>query len=226
MSLKLGVATTVMYVVIVVVTRSVSISVKTLHTLLNANRLTAMKQHTLEIVYVNDDAFEKKAVFLKKAKACDRLVWLNFSVHVDDVSLDKMLDKFINGYHCLVLPGVTPGIDWDMFKKKVLSDSNEPVSQMGLNFDTEVGKSIGEHLYTVTSTDPKAWAIDTKPVLKAIKGSKGDGTISANTTEMFKTFIERDVKVYAFTDAHVVLTYPHECVGNLLSAAGVQTYPH
>jgi hypothetical protein len=212
----------IMHVVAVVVTRSVSISVKTLHTLLNLNRLTSIKRHSLEIVYVNDDAFEKKAILLKKAKTCDRLIWMNFSVHVDDASLDKMLEKFVNGYHCLVLPGVTQGIDWDMFKKKVLSDSKEPVSQMGLNFDTEVGKSIGEHLHIVTSTDPKAWAIDTKPVLKAIKGSKGDGTISANSSEMFKTLIERDVKVYAFTDAHIVLTYPHECVGNLLSAAGVQ----
>ena len=212
-----------MHVVAVVVTRSVSISVKTLHTLLSLNRLTSMKRQTLEIVYVNDDAFEKKAAFLKKAGSCDRLVWLNFSVHVDEVSLDKMLDKFVNGYHCLVLPGVTPGIDWDMFKKKVLSDSKEPVNQMGLNFDTEVGKSIGENLYIVTSTDPKAWAIDTKPVLKAIKGSKGDGTISANTSEMFKTFIERNVRVYAYTDAQITLTYPHECIGNLLSAAGVET---
>ena len=212
-----------MHVVAVVVTRSVSISVKTLHTLLCLNRLSSHRGHTLEIVYVNDEAFEKKAVFLKKASSCDRLVWLNFSVHVDEVSLDKMLDKFVNGYHCLVLPGVTPGIDWDMFKKKVLDGSKEPVHQMGLNFDTEVGKSIGENLYIVTSTDPKAWAIDTKPVLKAIKGSKGDGTISANTSEMFKTFIERNVKVYAFTDAQITLTYPHECIGNLLSAAGVET---
>jgi len=212
-----------MHVVAVVVTRSVSISVKTLHTLLCLNRLSSHRGHTLEIVYVNDEAFEKKAVFLKKASSCDRLVWLNFSVHVDEVSLDKMLDKFVNGYHCLVLPGVTPGIDWDMFKKKVLDGSKEPVHQMGLNFDTEVGKSIGENLYIVTSTDPKAWAIDTKPVLKAIKGSKGDGTISANTSEMFKTFIERNVRVYAYTDAQITLTYPHECIGNLLSAAGVET---
>jgi len=32
--------------------------------------------------------------------------------------------------------------------------------------------------------------------------------------------------VYAFTDANIVITYPHECIGNLLSAAGVQTHSH
>ena len=216
----------VMYVVAVVVTRNVAVSVKTLHTLLCLNRLNAHKGNTLEVVYVNDDAFEKKNIFLKKSKTCDRLIWLDFSVHVDESSLDKMSSKFMNGYNCLVLPAVTPGIDWDVFKKKILEGSTEPVNQMGLNFDTEVGKSIGEDLHIVTSTNPKAWAIDTKHVLKALKGNKGEGiTVSANTTEMFKTFIERGVKVYAYTAANIVVTYPHECIGNLLSAAGVETCP-
>jgi hypothetical protein len=215
-----------MHVIAIVVTRSVSIAVKTLHSLLNLNRLCALKQLTLEIAFVNDDAFERKDIMLKKAKSCDRLIWINYSVHVDSDSMEKMLDKFVQGYHCIVLPCVTPGIDWDMFKSKVRSGSTEPLYQMGLNFDTEVGKSIGEKLHVVTSTTPQAWAIDTKQVLKAIKGNKGEGiSISANVSEMFKTFIDRGVKVYAFTAANLVVTYPHECIGNLLSAAGVETTP-
>ena len=213
-----------MHVIAIVVTRSVSIAVKTLHSLLNLNRLCALKQLTLEIAFVNDDAFERKDIMLKKANSCDRLIWINYSVHVDSDSMEKMLDKFVQGYHCIVLPCVTPGIDWDMFKKKIIDGSTEPVNQMGLSFDTEVGKSIGEDLHIVTSTNPKAWAIDTKHVLKALKGNKGEGiTVSANTTEMFKTFLERGVKVYAYTAANIVVTYPHECIGNLLSAAGVET---
>jgi len=212
-----------MSVVAVVVTRNSSIAVKTLHSLLTLNKLSSIKGLRLQIAFVNDDAFEKKAILLKRSKECDRLIWINFSVYVDEQSIIKMLDKFENGYHCIVLPCVKPGIDWDMFKAKVLSDSKEPINQMGLHFDTEVGKSIGENLHIVTSTDPKSWAIDTKHVLKAINGKKGDGTISANTSEMFKTLMERGVKVYAFTAANLVVTYPHECIGNLLSAAGVGT---
>lgn len=213
-----------MHVVAVIVTRSVSIAVKTLHSLLALNRACAEKQLSLEIVFVNDNAFERKEMMLKKAKHCDRMIWVNYSVHIDSASAEKLLDKFVQGYHCLVLPCVTPGIDWDMFKSKVRSGSKEPLNQMGLNFDTEVGKSIGENLHIVTSTTPQAWAIDTKPVLKALKGNKGEGiSVSANVTEMFKTFIEKGVKVYAFTAANLIITYPHECIGNLLSAAGVET---
>jgi len=213
-----------MHIVVVVVIRSVSIAVKTLHTLLNVNRLVSQKQYTCEIVYVNDDLFERQAVLLKKAKHCDRLVWINYSVHIDLNSVEKLLDKFIPGYQCLVLPCVIPGINWDMFKSKVLKNSTEPIHQMGLNFDTSVGKSIGENLHIVTYTDPKCWAIDTKPVLKALKGNKGDGiVVSACVAEMFKTFLEKGIKVYAFTGANLVVTYPHECIGNLLSAAGVET---
>jgi hypothetical protein len=215
-----------MHVVVVIVTRSVSIAVKTLHSLLAINRTCAEKQVSLEIAFVNDDAFERKEIMLKKAKHCDRLIWINYSVHVDHVSIGKLLEKFIQGYHCMVLPCVTPGIDWDMFKSKVRSGSTEPLNQMGLKFDTEVGKSIGEHMHIVTSTTPQAWAVDTKPLLKLLKGNKGEGiVISANVSEMFKTFIERGVKVYAFTDANLIVTYPHECIGNLLSAAGVETSP-
>jgi hypothetical protein len=34
---------------------------------------------------------------------------------------------------------------------------------------------------------------------------------------------ERGVKIYAFTAAKLVMTYPHECISNILSAAGVKT---
>ena len=211
-----------MHFVTVVVTRSASICVKTLHTLLNLNKLSAQNKFTNEIVYVNDDLFERKDVLLKKAKTCDRIIWIDYSVYVDIPSLEKLVDKFIPGYHCLVLPCVTPDVDWDMFKQKIKKGSTEPIGQMGLNFDTAVGKSIGEHLHVVTYTDPKSWAIDTKHVLKAIKGNKGEGiVISAKVSEMFKKFIERDIKIYAFTAANLIVTYPHECLGNILESAAI-----
>ena len=51
-----------MHVVVVIVTRSVSIAVKTLHSLLAINRTCAEKQVSLEIAFVNDDAFERKEI--------------------------------------------------------------------------------------------------------------------------------------------------------------------
>jgi hypothetical protein len=215
-----------MHVITCIVTRNVSISVKTLHTLLNINKVVQQNGFTNEFVYVNDDLFERQALILKKLKHCDRLVWIDYSVHVDTASLLKLFDKFIQGYHCIVLPCVTPGIDWDSFKKKVLADSKEPVTQMGLEFDTKVGKSIGENLHIVTETDPKCWAIDAKHLFKSLRDKKGEGvTVPAKVSEMFKKFMERGVKMYAFTDAQLTVTYPHECLGNILQAAGVGIGP-
>jgi hypothetical protein len=211
-----------MHVVTCIVTRNVSISVKTLHTLLNINKITQQSGLTNEFVFVNDDLYERQALLLKKLKHCDRIVWIDYSVHVDTTSLLKLFEKFIQGYHCLVLPCVTPGIDWDLFKKKVLAGSQESVSQMGLDFDTKVGKSIGENLNIVTETDPKCWAIDAKHLFKSLRDKKGEGvTVPAKVSEMFKKFMERGVKMYAFTDAQLIVTYPHECLGNILHAASV-----
>ena len=211
-----------MHIITVVVTRNAAISVKTLHTLLTFNKINFTKKFTNEVIYVNDDAFEKQSVFIKKAKYCDRMIWIEYSIHIDNDSIEKLFDKFVQGYHCLVLPCVVPGIDWDLFKKKITSGSQEPVYQMGLDFDTKVGKSIGDNLHVVTETNPKCWAIDTKSVLKALKGAKGEGIIiSAKTSEMFKKFIERGINIYAFTAANIMITYPHECLGNILETAGV-----
>jgi hypothetical protein len=120
---------------------------------------------------------------------------------------------------------VTPGIDWDMFKKKVLGNSTEPIGQMGLNFDTVVGPAVEENIHVVTKTNPRCWAIDTKPVIKALKGNKGEGLCSFPTSNFCETFLEKGVKTCAFTAANLIVTYPHECIGNLLSAAGVETSP-
>jgi hypothetical protein len=177
---------------------------------------------TNEVCYVNDDASERLSLFLKKIKHCDRLVWIDYSIHVDSSSLPKLFEKLVQGYQCLVFPCVNPGIDWDLFKKKVRSSSQEPVSQMGLEFDTKVGKSIGENLHIVIETDPKCWAVDTKQLMRSLRDKKGESIIiPSKVSEMFKKFIDREVKMYAYTAAELTTVYPHECLGNILEAAGV-----
>jgi hypothetical protein len=91
---------------------------------------------------------------------------------------------------------------------------------MGLHFDTDVGKKISENIYQVTSTDAKAWMMNTKIVIKNIKDKKtGTWKISP---KMFEKFKEQNVRMYAFTAAKLTMTYAHECVSNILNAAGVK----
>jgi hypothetical protein len=211
-----------MKVVILIATRNKSIAVKTLHTLFNTNVYALQHNIQTELCFVPDEPFEKVTTIIKKMKTCDRLVMIDYSVNVDVDSIAKFMSPLEKGQHCVIFPCVTSGVDWTMFKHKVRSGSKEPVEQMGLNFDTEVDKKIGNDMYTVKTTDPKVWAIDTKPVIKALKDKKGETIkLPAKNSEIFEKFQRFGVKIYAYTAARVTVTYAHECLGNILETAGV-----
>jgi hypothetical protein len=152
-------------------------------------------------------------------KTYDRIIFFDFGVGVDDMSLDQCLDKH-DGVGCLVFPGVREGIDWTLFKQKVREGSKEPVNQMGLHFDTEIDKKISEDIYSVVKTDAKAWMMNTKNVIKHIKDKK-TGNLKIYP-KMFDKFREQNVRMYAFTAAKLTMSYTHECVSNILNAAGVK----
>jgi hypothetical protein len=207
----------------IVVTRNVSISVKTLHTLLKLNIICLQKNIANELVFVRDDPFEKNDIIIKKMKHCDRLLVIDYSVFVDELSLIKLVEPFVKNQDIIVLPCVTEGIDWDLFKKKVTSGSQEPKSQMGLNFDTEVTTKLDNDIYKVKKTCPKVYSLDSKSVIRAFKETKKQpaAKIPVKVDEMFEKFIQRGLNICAYTNASVVVTYPHECLGNILETAGV-----
>jgi hypothetical protein len=62
--------------------------------------------------------------------------------------------------------------------------------------------------------------MNTKNVIKAIKEKK-TGSWSIHP-KMFEKFKEKNVRIYAFTAAKLIMTYTHECVSNILNAAGVK----
>lgn len=211
-----------MRICILVASRNKSIAVKTLHTLLRFNILCMQNNVRVEITFVVDDPFERNSIIMKKMKEFDRLLFIDYSVFVDEKSLALATQPLENGQHCMVFPAVTEGVDWDMFRSKINSESSEPIEQMGLNFDTEVGRKIKDDIYSVTKTNPKAWFFDCKPVIKTMREKKGEGIkLPTKNSEMFEKFISKGLKVCAFTDANLVLTYSHECVGNILNTAGV-----
>ena len=203
----------------IIVTRSKSCHVKTLHGVLRLNIKCLQKGLNNQIVYVNDDPFEKADVIQKCMKTHDRIVFIDFGIGVDNESIDQCFEKH-EGVGCLVFPGVVEGVDWDMFKKKIKEKSTEPVSQMGLNFDTELGMKISDTISRVSSTNARAWMMNTKNVIKAIKEKK-TGSWSIHPI-MFEKFKEKNVRIYAFTAAKLIMTYTHECVSNILNAAGVK----
>lgn len=208
-----------MKLVTILVTRSKACHVKTLHTVLRFNVKCIQKSINNQIVYVNDDPFEKADVIEKCMKTHDRIIFIDFGIGLDEGSIEQCFEQHEN-VGCLVFPGVKEGVDWEMFKQKVKNGAPEPVTQMGLHFDTDVGKAASKNIYKVISTDAKAWVMNTKNVIKDIRDKKnGSWKIYP---KMFQKFKEQNVRMYAFTAAKLTMTYTHECVSNILNAAGVK----
>lgn len=207
-----------MNIATIIVTRSKACSVKTLHTILRLNVECLQKNIKNEITYVDDDPFDKADIIQTYMKTHDRILFIDFGISMDQASIEQVFHKH-EGVGCIVFPGVKEGIDWDLFKSKVKSGSSEPVSQMGLHFDTEVGKCVSENVYQVVSTSAKAWMMNTKHVMKNIKDKKS-GAWKIHP-KMFEKFKEQGVRIHAFTAAQLTMTYTHECVSNIMNAAGV-----
>jgi hypothetical protein len=144
-------------------------------------------------------------------------LWGILVVSLDENSIAQCFEKH-EGVGCLVFPGVKEGVDWGLFKAKVKDGSDEPVSQMGMHFDTEVDKKISKDIYSVVKTDARAWMMNTKPVYKIMAKNK-DPKIGL---KFFDKFLRQNVRIYAFTAAKLTMIYTHECISNILNAAGVK----
>ena len=212
------------HIVTILVTRNKSCHVRTLHTLLqmNINFIQSGVQH--EICFVNDDPFKKAEIILNKLKSSDKVIFIDYSVNVNRESIVKFLEKHDQYCHCLVFPCVKEGINWEQFKEKVKNGVNEPIEQMGIDFDTKVGQKVNDEIYRVTQTDPKCWIMDSKSVIKHLKTKKKEPLkqLPAKNSELFDTLQSKGVKVCAYVDAQLTVVYSHECLGNIPNAAGVK----
>ncbi len=193
-----------------------------MHSLLRINLVCMHKGVYHNIIFVNDDPFEKAETIMKQLKIAERLVLIDYSVFVDLETIDKMFTASFDQCSCLIFPCVKEGIKWDVFRKKV--DTTEPAEQVALEFDTVLGQKVGDSLYKVLSSDPKCWLMDTKPVHRALRERKGEAIkIPAKMSEMFDRLLSRGVKICAYTACRLTVTYPHECLSNILESAGVKT---
>lgn len=202
--------------VTLLVTRSKACHVKTLHTVMKFNIRCVQRGCSNEIMFCNDDPFLKAETLQKLVKNYDRVFYIDFGINLDGDSMDQLFENY-EGCGVLVFPAAREGIDWAMFKQKVLADSKEPVHQMGLHFDTNVDTQIKGDLYNVTTTTSRCWVMN----CRVVKKKMGDTKI-LNYDKMFEKMKNYGVKVYAWTSANVIATYAHECISNIMNAAGVR----
>ena len=111
----------------ILVTRSGSCHVKTLHTVLRNNIQSVQRSDVQsQIVFVNDDPYEKASSIENHMKTSDRILFVDFGIHLDDGSLSTVYNPN-ETYNVIVFPGVKEGIDWDMFKDKISNNSKENI---------------------------------------------------------------------------------------------------
>jgi hypothetical protein len=126
----------------------------------------------------------------------------------------------------LIFPSVKEGINWDRFVKRTKAGSKEPAHQRGLEFDTIVGRKLSEGFYDCLKSSARIWSMDAKPVDKKLRGGKVPVVLPLTNNEaMFDCLKKEGIKIGVLSTATVICHYVHECLGNILEAAGVQVNP-
>jgi len=210
-----------MKLVTLLISRNKSCHVKAMHTVLKLNILCLQNGFANEIMFCPDDPYAKADTIqkiLKERKDLDRLLFIDYGVHMDEASLRETVMSNYEGCGMLCFPGAVEGIDWEQFTRAVKDDTDEPNTQKGLNFDTEIGpRKIAENVYSVKQTAARAWMMHVKNVRKKLV----DKPIAPGL-KMFERLRDSGVKIYAYTDAKLTMTYTHEAMSNILNAAGVK----
>ena len=203
---------------VVCVTRNKSIAVTTLHSLMTIGMYGAQRQVPVEYMFV-----EGLDALPKLVKTGERIVWFDYGTNLDHDSIPRLLAPMEKDIRVVVFPSVVEGVDWDMFRKKTVEGSTEPIHQRALTFDTDVTKKVvGTDLYDVEKTSARVWVMDSKPIDKKLKSIQKN--LSCDSYEsLFAQLKTNNLRVAALPSATVIRHFTHKCLGNILEMPGVVT---
>lgn len=205
---------------VVCVTRNKSIAVTTLHSLMTLGMYGAHQQVPIEYMFV-----EGLDALPKLVKSGERILWFDYGTNLDQDSIPRVLNPMEKDIRVIVFPSVVEGVDWDMFRKKTVAGSTEPIHQRALTFDTDVAKKVvGTDLYDVVKTSARVWVMDSKPIDKKLKSIQKN--LSCDSYEnMFAQLKSNNIRVVALPSATVIRHFTHKCLGNILEMPGVMMNP-
>jgi len=205
---------------VVCVTRNKSIAVTTLHSLMTLGMYGAHQQVPIEYMFV-----EGLDALPKLVKSGERILWFDYGTNLDQDSIPRVLNPMEKDIRVVVFPSVVEGVDWDMFRKKTVAGSTEPIHQRALTFDTDVAKKVvGTDLYDVVKTSARVWVMDSKPIDKKLKSIQKN--MSCDSYEnMFAQLKSNNIRVVALPSATVIRHFTHKCLGNILEMPGVMMNP-
>ena len=205
---------------VVCVTRNKSIAVTTLHSLMTLGMYGSHQQVPIEYMFV-----EGLDALPKLVKSGERILWFDYGTNLDQDSIPRVLNPMEKDIRVVVFPAVVEGVDWDMFRKKTMAGSTEPIHQRALTFDTDVAKKVvGTDLYDVVKTSARVWVMDSKPIDKKLKSVQKN--LSCDSYEnMFAQLKSNNIRVVALPSATVIRHFTHKCLGNILEMPGVMMNP-
>jgi len=194
--------------------------VTTLHSLMTLGMYGAQRQVPIEYMFV-----EGLDALPKLVKSGERILWFDYGTNLDQESIPRVLDPMEKDIRVVVFPAVVEGVDWDMFRKKTVEGSTEPIHQRALRFDTDVAKKVvGTNLYDVVKTSARVWVMDSKPIDKKLKSIQKN--LSCDSYEnMFAQLKSNNIRVVALPSATVIRHFTHKCLGNILEMPGVMMKP-
>jgi len=203
-------------ITVCVMTRSKSITVTTLHMLLNLTSACFSNGHRINIHFV-----EHMNALQKLIKTSEKILWVDYGYSLDQPSFEHV---FNSTHEVLVFPTVLETVHWDKFRKRI--GSGEPIHQRALEFDTTVEKKISDGFWSIEKTNPSVFLIDCKSVDKKLRTRKGEGIkIPHDIVTLFTKFKENGLKSVAYTRANVITHKHHECIGNIMECATVRASP-
>lgn len=161
----------------------------------------------------------------KLVKSGERIIWFDYGTNLDNESIPRLFNTMEKDIRVVVFPSVVEGVDWDMFRKKTIAGSTEPVHQRALNFDTSVTKKVvGTDLYDVDKTSARVWVMDAKPIDKKLKSIQKN--LSCDSYEsLFAQLKANNIRIAALPTATVIRHFTHKCLGNILEVPGVVMNP-
>jgi hypothetical protein len=180
----------------------------------------AQRQVPIEYMFV-----EGLDALPKLVKTGERIVWFDYGTNLDQDSIPRVIAPMEKDVRVIVFPSVVEGVDWDMFRKKTVAGSTEPIHQRALMFDTDVTKKVvGTDLYDVDKTSARVWVMDSKPIDKKLKSVQKN--LSCDSYEsLFNQLKTNNLRVVALPSATVIRHFTHKCLGNILEMPGVMMNP-
>lgn len=203
---------------VVIVSRNKSIYTRSLHMVLHMQQYAKNLGLQLSLEFVDDNETDKVNVLKNGLKNSDRFMWVDYGVGISQDTLQSVFLKIPNCVDGLVFPApVKDVINWDTFENEVKKNTNEPLGQVALEFDTEVGKNqlIPGIVYNVTKTKPQVWLCDSKKVFKKLKNIE-------SLKLMSDFFSKSKTRWGAVVNTTVTTYFTHECIGNIMNIPNVK----